>query len=51
MASCYRCGGETHLYDNETPVCVACLDAPAARTEPAWDTALPNDTHLRLPHD
>lgn len=51
MASCHRCGTETQLYDNETPVCVACADAPAAQTKPTLDTRFLNEAQLGLPHD
>ena len=26
MAKCHRCGAKTELYDNGTPVCIACVD-------------------------
>ena len=26
MAKCNRCGAKTELYDNGTPVCIACVD-------------------------
>jgi hypothetical protein len=52
MTTCFRCGAETQLSDNETPVCVACMDAPAAQIKPTWDvTRLSNDMQLGLPHD
>jgi hypothetical protein len=52
MAICYRCGAETHLYSNETPICLACVDALPPQTRPTWDAVqLPNNTQLGLPHD
>jgi hypothetical protein len=30
MAHCYRCGAETRLYSNGTPVCMACVNVSEA---------------------
>jgi hypothetical protein len=52
MEKCVRCGAETRLYDNCTPVCLACVDVPSAQPESNRDTAgFPNETHLGLTHD
>jgi hypothetical protein len=52
MATCFRCGAETQLYSNETPVCVACLDTPTAQTRPIWEILrLPNGTQLKIAYD
>jgi hypothetical protein len=52
MATCFRCGAETQLHNNETPVCVACMDTLTTQSTPIWTIMrLPNGTQLKLPHD
>ena len=39
MAICYLCQSETQLYDNGTPVCVACSEKWFSKAESATNQA------------
>lgn len=46
MATCYRCGAPTQMYNIDLPICFACADALAAKPKPVQ-----NEVQLTLPHE